>query len=83
MTPNSAYKLLMVLKELKVIRVAEYRRRHDKGAPIKMWGLGARDVRPPPKVDPAARSKAWRDRNRVVKPKPTSPEGWWLKKQGE
>lgn len=65
MTQNSVYKLIMVLKGLRVIRVAEFRRESVKGAPIKVWGLGSKDVRPPPKITPAARSKAWRDRRRV------------------
>ena len=63
MTLGATYKLVMVLKGLKVICLVEYRRESIKGAPIKMWGLGSRDVRPPPKIEPAARSKAWRERN--------------------
>jgi hypothetical protein len=63
MTLKATYKLVMVLKGLKVICVVEYRRESVKGAPIKTWGLGSKDVRPPPKVAPAARSKAWRERN--------------------
>ena len=63
MTLGSAYKLIMMLKASRVICVVEYRRESVKGAPIKIWGLGSKDVRPPPKVEPAARSKAWRERN--------------------
>jgi hypothetical protein len=63
MTLGATYKMVMVLKGLKVICVVEYRRESVKGAPIKLWGLGSRDVRPPPKIEPAARSKAWRERN--------------------
>jgi hypothetical protein len=63
MTLGATYKLVMVLKGLRVICVVEYRRESIKGAPIKMWGLGSRDVRPPPKIAPAVRSKAWRERN--------------------
>lgn len=69
MTQGSAYKLLMVVKELKVVCVVEYRRNAIKGAPIKVWGIGTKNVRPPPKITPAARSKAWRERNRP----PTRP----------
>jgi hypothetical protein len=68
MTIGATYKLVMILKGLKVICVTEYRREAIKGAPIKLWGLGSRDVRPPPKIEPAARSKAWRER-RGQKPK--------------
>lgn len=67
MTTGSAYKLIMLLKAAKVICVVEYRREAIKGAPIKLWGLGSKDVRPPPKIEPAARSKAWRERNRYMK----------------
>jgi hypothetical protein len=63
MTLGATYKLVMILKGLKVICVVEYHRTSIKGAPIKTWGLGSRDVRPPPKIAPAARSKAWRERN--------------------
>ena len=63
MTLSSAYKLIMVLKAAKVICVVEYHRTSIKGAPIKTWGLGSKDVRPPPKIATAARSKAWRERN--------------------
>ena len=63
MTLGSAYKLIMMLKAAKVICVVEYHRTSPKGAPIKTWGLGSKDVRPPPKIEPAARSKAWRERN--------------------
>ena len=63
MTLGATYKLVMILKGLKVICVVEYRREAIKGAPIKLWGLGSKDVRPPPKIEPASRSKAWRERN--------------------
>ncbi len=67
MTLGGAYKLLMMLKAYKVICAVEYRRQSIKGAPIKVWGLGSKDARPPPKISPAARSKAWRERQ--CKPK--------------
>jgi DNA-binding transcriptional ArsR family regulator len=80
MTHGSVYKLLMVLRELKVICVVEYRRNAIKGAPIKVWGLGDKNKRPPAKISPAARSKAWRERHgQPLKPKLDPLTIWGLK----
>ena len=67
MTLGSAYKLIEVLKAQEVICIVEHRRPGLKGAHIKVWGLGSKDVRPPRKRTPAERSKAWRDRKRPKK----------------
>jgi hypothetical protein len=79
-TPDSVYKILMILRELQVICVVEYRRNAIKGAPIKVWGLGDKNKRPPPKISPAARSKAWRERHgQPIKPKLDPLTIWGLK----
>jgi hypothetical protein len=65
MTVGSGYKLLMALRELKVICIVEHRRLTIKGTAIRIWGLGEKHARPPAKKTPAERSKAWRDRRRT------------------
>ncbi len=66
MTLGSAYKLLMVLRELKVIRIAEHRRMSIRGTSVRIWGLGVKNANVPAKKTPAERSKKWRDKKKVV-----------------
>lgn len=78
MTVSSTYKLISILHEMKVIRVVEWRRIGLTGNMTKVWGLGTRDVRRPPKLTPAQRSAAYRERVKTMMPREVRLGIWGL-----
>ncbi len=66
MTHGSAYKLLMALRELRVICIVDHRRMSSRGTCKRVWGLGTKHANHPPKKTPAERSKKWREKQKVV-----------------
>jgi transcription initiation factor IIE alpha subunit len=65
MTLGAAYKLLMVLRDLRVIRIAKYVRMTKSGTEIKLWGLGEKNANRPIKQTASERCKAYRERKKV------------------
>jgi transcription initiation factor IIE alpha subunit len=65
MTLGSAYKLLMILRDLRVIRIARYVRLTNSGTEIRLWGLGEKNVARPVKLTASERCKAFRERKKV------------------
>lgn len=64
MTLGSCYKLIGVLKELKVICVHEHIRMSRKGECVKIWGLGDKDAKAPKPTTSAQRSASYRARQK-------------------
>lgn len=76
MTINSTFKLIAMLKKLRVVCVKQFIESGKQGGPRRLYGLGCQDA---PKRTPAQRSKKWRDKqeekqvDKLFKPKSKSP----------
>ncbi len=70
MTIGAAYKMIAILKQLKVLCVVDYPRIHPRGPWTKLYGIGSKDKSPPQKVTGAERSAKCRA---AKKPKLLAP----------
>lgn len=66
MTVGAAYKLVMTLRDLGVLRVAGYVRLTTAGSEVKLWGLGTKNAPRPKKLTASERCKAFRERKKVT-----------------
>lgn len=64
MTVGSAYKLICILRRLRVVCTVEYIRTGERGCPTKMYGLGSRNLTPPTIKSSKERTKKYRDKKR-------------------
>ncbi len=59
-----ARRILYRLHRAKVVCVADWRRTGTNGVPTKVWMIGTKDVKQPPKLTASERSKRYRDNKR-------------------